>query len=164
MGSFPENCRVVLLLAASLVLLCGCQSVREEARDSSTHQTVRLLGTDLDKRDEAIVSLSHVSRDAIPLLIAELHTIPETIILPANHDQHRDALHIVWCLRALRYLTHRDFTAKSTHVFRARSNRQTVVRHCVPQTVSIAAHSAALQSALSLGSPLRRRVGAVVNS
>lgn len=57
------------------------------------------------------------------LLIAELHPLSETRILNGQKDP--DDEHVLWCIRALRYLTGgKDFCAKTNHRFGSSEEEQ----------------------------------------
>lgn len=43
--------------------------------------------------------------NAAQLLIKQLHVVSEKTITPENQSQHEEAMHVVWSLRALRYIT-----------------------------------------------------------
>ena len=49
-------------------------------------------------------------------LITQLRVLPETVITPWNQDRHKASLHVIWSLRALRYITGGlEFRAKTKH-------------------------------------------------
>ncbi len=51
------------------------------------------------------------------LLIKELRNIPETAIYSNDEEKHKSSMHIIWCIRALRYLTGLDFKGTTKHIF-----------------------------------------------
>ena len=56
---------------------------------------------------------------SVRLLIDQLQPISHpTRIPPEEFSKHPTAYHIVWCVRALRYLTGLDFTAQTAYRFR----------------------------------------------
>ncbi len=56
---------------------------------------------------------------AVRLLIGELSPITGvTRISPEDISRHLKEVHVIWCIRALRYLTGVDFTAKTQHKFK----------------------------------------------
>jgi hypothetical protein len=52
-------------------------------------------------------------------LIKELHVVPETKITQVDAVKHASSMHVIWCIRALRYLTGGlDFTARTHYQFK----------------------------------------------
>jgi hypothetical protein len=70
-----------------------------------------------DTRPDDLKQFRVRGRDAVRLLIATLQPIPEEKVLAVDKSAHRAALHVVWALRALRYLTGKNFRAPTAHVF-----------------------------------------------
>jgi hypothetical protein len=65
---------------------------------------------------KTVETLAKTPQLSTKLLIGELHTIRESRIL--NGEERPDAEHVLWCLRALRYVTGgKDFCAKTSHKF-----------------------------------------------
>jgi hypothetical protein len=57
-------------------------------------------------------------KKATGLLIAELHVVPDKKVLPNDEEQKRDTEHVLWAIRALRFVTGgKDFCAKSSETF-----------------------------------------------
>ena len=78
-------------------------------------EEIRRLGT--GHNDAQIVeSLAKTPRLSVRYLIDELHPVDETRILAPG--KHSEAEHVLWSIRALRYLTHgKDFCGKTDHEF-----------------------------------------------
>lgn len=58
---------------------------------------------------------------AAKLLIQDLHPMPEAKILNLEIKQHKDSMHVIWCMRTLRSLTGGlEFTAGSAAEIRKR--------------------------------------------
>jgi hypothetical protein len=76
---------------------------------------IKRLGTDEDNI-KRVQSLSSESAKAVELLIAELHAV-NAVRVTAN-EQNPDTEHVLWVIRALRFLTGgKDFCAATTHKF-----------------------------------------------
>lgn len=54
---------------------------------------------------------------SIDLLIKELHMIKVSKIVPEVYKKYPKEMHVVWCIRALRYLTGEDFMALTSYKF-----------------------------------------------
>lgn len=56
---------------------------------------------------------------SVRLFIKEIHAITETVIVPSDTDMdiHKSSMHVIWCIRALRYLTGENFTGRTEHKF-----------------------------------------------
>lgn len=55
---------------------------------------------------------------ATELLIAELRVVPDKKVLPSEEKQKRDTGHVLWAIRALRFVTGgKDFCATSSEPF-----------------------------------------------
>jgi hypothetical protein len=78
-----------------------------------------------DTRPDDLEQLRGSGRDAVKLLIETLQPISEEKVLPADKNAHRAAVHVVWALRALRYLTGKNFRAPTAHVFGADEDERT---------------------------------------
>lgn len=58
--------------------------------------------------------LAKCPKEAVFYLVRELHVVPEQVIRPGEQAEHTDTMHVIWCIRALRYLTNgMDFTGKT---------------------------------------------------
>ncbi len=82
---------------------------------------VKTLGmNDSAKIYDKLAILEKASPDSsVKLLIAQLAPIKGiTKIFPEEFSKYPKDLHVIWCIRALRYLTGLDFTAATKHVFR----------------------------------------------
>jgi|WetSurMetagenome_2_1015567.scaffolds.fasta_scaffold116852_2 hypothetical protein len=78
-------------------------------------RTVKDLGRS-DNSIEKVKALSQHSEQVIPLLIKELHTLKETRIM--RQETNPEVGHILWCIRALRFMTGgMDFCAPTKHRF-----------------------------------------------
>jgi len=57
--------------------------------------------------------------EAACYLIRNLHTISQTQIRPEESESNKDAMKVIWSIRALKYLTNgKNFTAKTSYVFK----------------------------------------------
>jgi hypothetical protein len=87
-------------------------------RKISIEKVVRALGSDNNDL-ERIRLLAREPVGSTRLLIAELHPVPGVRVLPNERGtKWKDTWHVIWCLRALRYLTGGlEFRAKTAHHF-----------------------------------------------
>jgi hypothetical protein len=49
--------------------------------------------------------LARCPQEAVSYLVNELHEVPEEVIKPDELAEHPDTMHVIWCIRVLRYLT-----------------------------------------------------------
>jgi hypothetical protein len=110
------------VICVSLVL-SGWPQARLSASSSfqnrSLSSIVAGLGSD-DNDLERLKALALEPVEAARLLVSELHPVNGVRILSSEQEasKWRDTLHVVWCLRALRYLTGgMEFEAKTGHRF-----------------------------------------------
>ena len=102
------------IVVAVILTVCSACSAADQ-RSRTLNELVESLGP--DSRPDDLQQLRANGRDAVRLLIATLQPIPEGKVLPEEKNAHRVTLHVVWSLRALRYLTGKDFRAPTAHVF-----------------------------------------------
>lgn len=63
---------------------------------------------------QAMTCLGEYGQLATGLLLKELHPVPETdITLGEAETTHKASMHVIWCIRGLRYLTGLNFMAGS---------------------------------------------------
>ena len=107
------------LFSAVLCTLLAFINMPTFAQDSLLVKDVRTLGiSDSSHLYSKLSLLEKNSSKAVELLIRELKPIPEIgRILPEEVDKYLIQVHVVWCIRALRYLTAIDFTARTNYVF-----------------------------------------------
>ena len=110
---YMTNKYLLILLASFVCLVVAQCAMCQQVADLSSE--VRQLGRSGD--DFKIVDrLIHNPRLSTQLLIKELHPVNKTIIVSEKVDP--DAEHVLWSIRALRYLTGgKDFCAKASHRF-----------------------------------------------
>lgn len=92
----------------------------------SSADIIAKLGSD-ENDLERLKALSQRPATSARLLIAELHPVPGVRILSDEQyrEKWKDTLHVIWCIRALRYLTGGlEFTAKTNHAFGSREIEQ----------------------------------------
>jgi hypothetical protein len=104
-----------LFFSVVAVVCLGIVSYALPQNTSALSSEVRNLGQGQD--DFKIVeSLAKTPRITTELLIRELHLIHESRIL--NGQEKPEAEHVLWCIRALRYVTGgKDFCAKTNHKY-----------------------------------------------
>lgn len=114
---FIINRLLAALAAASLLssILWAYPAPRQDAATLS--QEVRKLGTVYNYDDQKTVAdLEKVPRTSVQLLIEQLHPVREVRILAS--ENRPGAEHVLWCIRALRYLTGgKDFCARTHYRF-----------------------------------------------
>jgi hypothetical protein len=109
-------------------LFCGADQGGEEKRVSIV---VKSLGIgDSSQIYERLEELEKNPTESVRLLISELSPIHNVVRIPPEeaHRFHK-ALHVVWCIRALRYLTGQTFSGATSYRFVGRNNvRQSVLQ------------------------------------
>jgi hypothetical protein len=107
------------LFLISLSATLGAQpSPAGRTQKISIEKLVKALGSD----DTDLARIRLLAREPVRstrLLIAELHPVPGVRILPNERGTNwKDTWHVIWCLRALRYLTGGlEFRAKTAYHF-----------------------------------------------
>lgn len=104
--------------------MCPACSGATTADQQSQALAERVASLGPATRPEDVKQFRGSGRDAVRLLIATLETIPEDKVLPEAKNAHRSTLHVVWAVRALRYLTGENFRAPTTHVFGSDEDEQ----------------------------------------
>ena len=109
-----------LTLSAIVLLLCASPCA---SQTPDVEKVIRALGPSTTRADLRVLRES--PRRAVELLLRDLTTIPDEKILPDAQAQHTKAIHVIWSIRALRYLTRQEFRAPTAHVFGDTENEQT---------------------------------------
>lgn len=105
-----SNCSFCMALTILVLFAPGARGATGEVED-----IVKELGRSENSIDK-VKELSQHSEQAIPLLIEELRPLKEARIL--SEENKPEAEHVLWCIRALRFLTGGvDFCATTTHRF-----------------------------------------------
>lgn len=108
--------------ATTLVALVLCVSTAAgwfyaSEDEKALMRAVKSLG----ESDSVLANIELLNKEpaeATGLLIAELHTLDETHIFSWEKEKHKEAMHVIWCIRALRYLTGGlDFEGRTAHEF-----------------------------------------------
>lgn len=109
-----------ICLVICLLLFCGALSAEYYCGNNDTEGAIKRLGYSTDSATfrKEMTLLSRNPSKAVSCLIEELQIVQETKVLPKDADKHKSTLHIIWCIRALRYLTGIDFTGKTTYEFK----------------------------------------------
>jgi hypothetical protein len=106
-----------------LTVLCFAPALvaQDGASAGDLPSQVHELGRGTFPEDHKLVgALAEHPKEAAALLLEELHPVPETVIVnwEADNPAHAETLHVLWCLRALTFVTGgRTFTAKTSEVF-----------------------------------------------
>jgi hypothetical protein len=108
--------RLLVILILTMVILAGLPSRPLLAQEStSVSGEIRQLGRGNDDR-QIVGTLAKAPRLAVQLLIDELRPVNETRILAS--EKRPEAEHVLWSIRALRYLTGgKDFCGQTRHEF-----------------------------------------------
>jgi hypothetical protein len=108
---------VKVLIVAIIVTICPACSAATAADEQprTIAELVASLGPDTRPAD--LKQLRGSGLEAVRLLIATLQPIPEDKVLQRDQKAHREAMHVIWAIRALRYLTGKNFRAPTAHVF-----------------------------------------------
>lgn len=123
----PKRCAARLACAAFCAILVNFSAAaaiqtnsEERHHDVSIATLVKALGSD-DKDLDRIKALATQPLASAGLLIAELHPVKGVRILSNDpRAPWKDTLHVIWCLRALRYITGGlEFRGRTDHVFGA---------------------------------------------
>jgi hypothetical protein len=103
-----------------LALLC-LASYTDVSPQRDIHQIVHCLGiNDSSTIYQDLEFLTNRLDSSVALLVSELDTIQNlTKVSPEEVKRYSKAHHIVWCVRALRYLTGIDFTGRTKYVFQS---------------------------------------------
>jgi hypothetical protein len=111
---------MIVVMTAVVCLATARCAICQDA--SGLSDEIKKLGRGWD--DFKIVEeLAKTPQISTRLLVSELHPISETRILNGQEDQ--DAEHVLWCIRALRYLTGgKEFCAKTDHRFGSSEEEQ----------------------------------------
>jgi hypothetical protein len=100
----------------ALLVLCLPSCSAGTAVDQPSRSLTDLVASfGSETRPDDLKELRGSGRDAIRLLIATLQPIPEETVPAEDKKAHRAALQVVWAVRALRYLTGKDFRAPTAH-------------------------------------------------
>jgi hypothetical protein len=113
------------MVVALILAICAACSAGTPTDQKSRTLTGIVASLGPDTRPDDLKRLRADGREAVKLLVATLKPIPEAKILPQDQNAHRAALHVVWAVRALRYLTGKDFRAPTAHLFGPDEDEQT---------------------------------------
>lgn len=105
----------------SLTLICliaACHSPpalsqTECGRDLTLEQAIERLGMEHQDVDQEFQTFDKDPRRAVAMLVQQLHPIAAKAYFASRKTKQSE--HIVWCLRALHYLTGMTFTAGTRH-------------------------------------------------
>jgi hypothetical protein len=109
------------ILVISLLLLGTLEYSR--ASDGEAENVIKKLGPQTMPED--LNALANNPIEFAGLLINELAIVPENKILAGDQSANKKAMHIIWCIRALRSMTGLDFTAPTGNRFSKRVDEQT---------------------------------------
>lgn len=90
---------------------------------TSHEEMIKTVVTGLGVRQEeglreTVERLAADAPIAARYLVEELQVVDTSVVRPSDWDRQRDAMHVIWCLRALRYITNcKQFLAPTTYQF-----------------------------------------------
>jgi hypothetical protein len=107
---------------AVAVFCLGAAQCAFSQNTPAVSRDVKSLGRGQDDL-KIVETLAKTPTISTELLIGELHPIPEARIL--NGQKEPEAEHVLWCIRALRYITGgKDFCARTGHKFGSSDEEQ----------------------------------------
>jgi len=107
--------RLAPILATALLMLCLNAGLLSGQETAKVREQVERLGMG-DDDFRIVASLAETPQLSVRVLTDELHPVKNVRILASEKDL--GAEHILWCIRALRYLTGgKDFCGKTAHTF-----------------------------------------------
>ena len=109
----------VYAFAISLLVVLGTQaSLTKPTQGIAIDKLVKALGSD-DDNLERIKILAQQPVESAHLLVEELHPVTGVRIISGERGASwKDTLRVIWCLRALRYITGGlEFRARTAHGF-----------------------------------------------
>jgi hypothetical protein len=112
------------IAVAVILAICPACSAATGVNQPSQGLAERVAALGPDTRPDDVKQFRDSGRDVVGLLIATLETIPEHKVLPEAKSANRSTLHVVWAVRALRYLTGKNFSAPTRHVFGSEEDEQ----------------------------------------
>ena len=99
----------------AVLLILALSTASGSAPPSDVASILKALGEGTSEIVQ-IQALAKSPDESIPLLINELHVVPSRSLLNGQHPFKVE--HVLWCVRALRFMTGgRDFCAPTSHVF-----------------------------------------------
>lgn len=109
--------KMLLFVGAALVSVvpqltwAGTECTKERVQ-----KLVERLGYDESANHlDDLKCLADYPAESAGLLIAQLHTVVESKIRPEDDSKHQSSMHVIWSIRALRYITGgMDFTSKTS--------------------------------------------------
>jgi hypothetical protein len=130
----------LITLVCLVSLLLPAVSSAGDYYDEEIVKAVRQLGTTpiplpgwavSQETWDVLLLLARRPYEAVGLLIKELHPVTTTIhVVGYEQDKYPAEMHVVWCLRALRYLTDcQNFTGKTKHKFTGKTKREQEAEH-----------------------------------
>ncbi len=119
MTAFKNRSIEILVLLISLLAVRSLGYPEDITTGHSVRDAVRKMGS--DEQDRARINLlAQNPAQAARLLVKELRPVGAAHIVREDFrkPKYADAMHVIWCLRALRCLTGgKDFRAPTTHRF-----------------------------------------------
>ncbi len=88
--------------------------------DDQTKTIIKNLNgsDDISKIKHDMNLLTQKPYQAVGCLLKELNVVKEIKIAPEDFDKHKSTLHVIWCIRTLRYLTGMDFKGQTNYKFK----------------------------------------------
>lgn len=104
----------------SLLFFKEVQTMDIICQDKEILHIVKTIGLekDISKIKLEFAKLRQKPYESVGCLIGELRVLNETKILYEDYEKYKDSIHVIWCLRALRYLTGLDFRAPTKYTLK----------------------------------------------
>lgn len=112
---------IILRCCAISISLFVCKDLLANnivCEDKQIEGIVQRLNEENSELKQDMRKLSSNPYHAMGCLIKELHPIEEIEIIHTEFDKHKSTMHVVWCIRTLRYLTGLDFRSRSNYKFK----------------------------------------------
>jgi len=108
--------KIIIATLGALCLLCIVVAADEnKAVNSQIEVAIHRLGTETKAEDLAVLRTNPVL--AVALLADQIKPISTNRIVREEQKNHPAEMHVIWSIRALRYLSGLDFTAQTEHQF-----------------------------------------------
>ena len=102
-----------------IIAICVYSNSSCAVNDTELKNIVKKLGR---LSSDWRVDFNNLSQNPIlsaKYLIESLHVIKESEIRPDQENKHQESMRVIWCIRALRYITNgKDFKAETNYVFK----------------------------------------------
>jgi hypothetical protein len=125
-----------------LITISGFIDTRSQTDSNKVILLIKSLGISSydnsgDKDFATLDTLYKYHETSIKYLIDELTPVKAVSkITPEKYDQFKVQTHMIWCIRALRFITGIDLTSKTVHRFKKNEDERSCFLHSVDNEVS----------------------------